>query len=90
MYNLSNEVENLEVRIKQLENLLVTSQYDMKRIATTTLNDRTFTISQSEQMFGLYMALCIETQDVWKQNRIRFFSPLFHDPKKPLHYYLPH
>lgn len=26
---------------------------------------------------GLHLALCVDTRDPWKQNRIRFFSPVF-------------
>jgi hypothetical protein len=29
-------------------------------------------------------ALVIETIDIWKQNRVRFFSPLLHDPQSPI------
>jgi hypothetical protein len=32
----------------------------------------------------LTRALCIETVDPWKQNRVRFFHPLMHNPKSSL------
>lgn len=82
--NINDQVHDITSRLKQLEELLRGSQYDMKKVATTTMNDRMHYVAQSEQMFGMYTALCVETQDVWKQNRIRFFCPLFHDPNKPI------
>lgn len=84
MINLSEQISNLEAGLKQIKALMASNQYDMKKVATTTLNDRMHFVAQSEQMFGMYTALCVETIDVWKQNRVRFFCPLFHDPTKPM------
>ena len=39
---------------------------------------------QAETLFGLYTALCIDTIDPWKQNRVRFFSPLLTKPNTPV------
>ena len=36
---------------------------------------------QPQSAYGMYLGLCVDTLDIYKQNRIRFFSPLFHDPK---------
>ncbi len=84
MFNIADQMKSMEVSLNQIKAALASNQYDMKKVATTTLNDRMHFVAQSEQMFGMYTALCVETIDVWKQNRIRFFCPLFHDPTKPM------
>lgn len=33
---------------------------------------------QSNFFFGLHLALCVDTRDPWKQNRVRYFSPVMH------------
>ncbi len=34
-----------------------------------------------EGSFGLYLGYCVDTLDVYKQNRIRFFCPFMHQPR---------
>lgn len=84
MISLCDQVAALENDMKLMKSLMQDNKYDMKKIATTTLNDRVMFVAQSEQMFGMYTALCVETIDVWKQNRVRFFSPLWHDLEMPI------
>ena len=38
------------------------------------------TIQQNVTLEGLYLALVIDTFDIWKQNRVRFFTPILHNP----------
>lgn len=77
-----NHVEMLERRLKSIENRLGGISYDMRAIAKQELVSNSTTVQQAEMQFGMYTALCIETIDIWKQNRIRFYCPLFHDPKQ--------
>lgn len=72
-------VELLERRIASLENRIGGVSYDMKAVARAELVSNSSVVEQSEMQFGLYTGLCIETIDIWKQNRIRWFSPLFHN-----------
>ncbi len=37
--------------------------------------------SQRNSYPGLHLAICIETRDPWKQNRVKYFSPILHLPK---------
>jgi hypothetical protein len=71
----------IDQRITSIENAIGGLGYEMKSIAKGEIIQNTNAISQAEVQFGLYTALCVETIDVWKQNRIRWFSPLFHDPR---------
>jgi len=74
-------VELLERRIASLENQIGGVAYNMKSVARQELVANASVMEQAEMQFGMYTALCIETIDIWKQSRVRFFSPLFHDPK---------
>src|SRR5262245_49793451 len=78
--SLAEKIHSLESRIKDLEGVLSTVGFSMQRIAQTEMQDRLRLVPQSETQFGLYTALCIETIDIWKQGRVRFFCPLYHDP----------
>lgn len=69
----------LESRVAKIEALLGGNDIGKEKIARTN-KDRIKKLKQSTSAFGLYTALCIDTIDIWKQNRIRIFSPLFHDP----------
>lgn len=74
-------VDLLERRIASLENQIGGVSYNMKSVARQELQANSAVVEQAEMQFGMYTALCIETIDIWKQNRVRFFSPLFHDQK---------
>jgi len=37
---------------------------------------------QKQSAYGLYIGLCVDTLDIYKQNRVRIFSPLFNDPEE--------
>ena len=74
------EIETLKRRIQSLENRIGGVNYRMKEMVKGELVDNSEVVEQSECQFGMYTALCVETLDIWKQNRIRWFSPLFHKP----------
>ena len=74
-------VDMLERRLASLENQIGGVSFEMKSVARQELVANSNVVEQAETQFGMYTALCVETIDIWKQNRVRFFSPLFHDPK---------
>lgn len=74
-------VEQLEKRLASLENQVGGVSYSMKSVAKQELTANAAVVEQAEMQFGMYTGLCIETIDIWKQNRIRWYSPLFHDQK---------
>lgn len=71
---------SMEQRIASLEAQLFAINDAMAR---TKLSEPPVdnTDGQPQAAYGMYLGLCVDTLDVYKQNRIRFFSPLFHDPK---------
>lgn len=74
----------MEERLRAIEQRFGSMLYDMRGVVQSELKDRMVVHQQSENQFGLYTALCIDTIDIWKQNRIRFFCPAFHDPRRPI------
>ena len=77
-------IANLELRLQAVEQRFGNMNYDMRGVVQSELNDRMVVHQQAETQFGLYTGLCIDTLDVWKQNRVRFFCPAYHDPKTPI------
>lgn len=76
-----DQLDLLERRLQSLENKIGGVSYDMKAVARQELVANSAVVEQAETQFGMYTALCIDTLDAWKQNKIRWFSPLFHDQK---------
>lgn len=74
----------LERRLLFLENKLDNSGYETKGIVHAELTSGVNIVEQAEMQFGMYTALCVDTVDIWKQNKVRFYSPLFHRPDRPI------
>ena len=77
-------IEGLNERIKTLESKLSNTGYSMKTIVQSEIAKSFKLLPQMETAFGMHTALCVDTIDPWKQNRVRFFNPLFHDPNAPI------
>lgn len=78
------DIKNLEGRLSAIENRFGGINYEMKSVVTNEISDRSRVVEQSQMQYGLYTALCMETVDIWKQNRIRWYSPIFHKKNTPL------
>ncbi len=74
----------LDERIKVLEERFSEMGFDMRGVVTSEVKKRWKTEPQAETMFGLMTAMCVDTIDPWKQNRVRFYTPLLHNPKTPI------
>ena len=74
----------LKLRVKQIEERFGDMHYDLRGVMQSELKDRLEIHVQSENQYGIWMGLCIDTIDIWKQNRIRFFCPYFHNPESPV------
>ena len=71
---MSKVLKSLMERLSYLEKQITSIHESTKEI-------RDPRVKQSITKFGIYSAICISTMDVWKQNRIQWFSPIFDDPK---------
>ena len=78
------KVEVMDSRLKALENRFYELGYDMKGLVQSEVKQSFDITPQAETQFGLFTALVVDTVDPWKQNRVRFFSPLFHNPDMPV------
>jgi len=78
------EIKALKDRIAILESRIGDIGYETKNIVTSELSSGFKVPLQDETLFGIYTALCIDTVDIWKMNRVRFFCPLLHNPNRPI------
>lgn len=84
MFIDDEKLQALENRLNYLEAKLGDSAYDTRGIVRAELTAGMSIVEQAEMQFGMYTALCVDTIDIWKQNKIRFYSPLFHRPDRPI------
>lgn len=76
-----NQLKELNNRLKSIENRLGGMTYDTQSVVRAEIVDNSQVVEQSQTQFGMYIALVVETIDIWKQGRVRWFSPLFHKVK---------
>jgi hypothetical protein len=76
-------IADLDIRLRKIEALLG-SDFTKEKIARTRSQDGGKKLKQSSSAFGIYTALCVDTIDIYKQNRVRIFCPLFHDPNSEI------
>jgi hypothetical protein len=82
--SIKEDYDKLNERLKVLENRFSELGYDMRGLVASEIKKKWRIEPQMNQMFGLTVAMCVDTIDPWKQNRIRFYSPLLHDPNTPV------
>ena len=74
------DLEAMLDRIKYLEEVVNNLGYVNKASKKRRFKSR----RTPNIMYGLTRALCIETVDPWKENRVRFYHPILHDPEAPI------
>lgn len=83
--SLPDQVEDLNNRLRVIEERLSVLGFDMKDLVSSEVKRSWRYEPQMTSMFGMVTALCINTEDPWKQNRIQFYTPDLHaedtDPK---------
>ena len=78
------QFKEVELRLKTLEQKIGQTRYDTRAVVQSELSSGIKIHMQQESLHGIYIALCIDTIDIWKMNRIRIFCPLLHNPDNPL------
>lgn len=68
-------------RLAMLEKRAKEVNYVLKNTVLTEYAKRKKFTPQPQNYFGLYVALCISTEDPLQQNRVRFYSPLLNHPE---------
>ena len=77
-------VTQLAERLSLLESRFTDMALDKKNIMQTIYKNRNRVQSQQAGMFEISRALCVETVDPWRQNRVSFFHPHLHHSKTPV------
>ncbi len=75
--NPDSVINSIFDRLHTLETALNAIGYDAKASKKRRFPSR----RQEIVLRGMTRALCVETVDPWKENRVRFFHPLLHDPQ---------
>jgi hypothetical protein len=68
------ETDVLKKKVKGL-NKIIQEIWDALNV-----NEKLSYLKSRKSLFGIYSCLCVSTIDYYKQNRIKFFSPLLHKP----------
>lgn len=82
--NINEKIADLEARLRVFEERFDEMGYSMKGVVQSEMKKKWRTLPQAQAQFGVVTALAVETVDPWKQNRVRYFCPLFHDPNTPV------
>lgn len=76
-------VRSLQNKVNTLEEFLNEISVALNQIPNTYLNKTFNSIKQNIPLNGMYTALVVDTFDIYKQNRIRYFNPILVNPKDP-------
>jgi hypothetical protein len=78
--SLPEMIQTMEQRLAQVEERFSEMGYGIKNLVQSQLSTNWHTPSQEETIYGMHTAICIDTVDIYKQGRVRYFSPLQHSP----------
>lgn len=73
-------VDDLMKRLAHLEGFVSSLGVSASNSKKRKFQEKT----QPGPIYGLTKAICVETIDPWKENRVRFYHPLLHDPEAPV------
>jgi hypothetical protein len=77
-------MSNLTDRLSSLEQRFSDVGFDMKTFVKSEVAKKWKVEPQASTMFGLSFALCVDTIDPWKQNRVRYYTPMLIKPDTPI------
>lgn len=78
--SITDFVQALNQKIASLETMVNEMGLDVQASRKTRFQVKT----QSVSINYMTRALCVDTIDPWKENRVRFFHPILHDPETPV------
>jgi len=73
-------ISMVEQRLSQMEERFSEMGYGVKNLVQSEISTNWHTPAQEETIYGMHTAICIDTVDIYKQGRVRYFSPLQHSP----------
>ena len=78
------KVDVVEQRLAQIEERFSEMGYGLKSMGQSQISTNWHTPAQEETIYGMHTAICVDTIDIYKQGRVRYFSPLQHTPNVKL------
>jgi hypothetical protein len=79
--NLHDTLQLLRHRIQTMEQRFSELGYVNRTLVQTEVKTKYTQPAQVAAYYGMHTAFCVETIDPLKQGRVRYFSPLMHDPE---------
>jgi hypothetical protein len=73
--SLMDQIESMSSRLLKLEDRVKESNQVIKDTVLSEFSKRKKYAVSPRDYFGIYLALCVDTQDPLKQNRVRYYSP---------------
>jgi hypothetical protein len=73
-------VKDLQEEVLQIKNFITELNSNLGSIVKTSVNKTFNFITQDNTVTGMYTGLVVDTFDVFKQNRIRYFNPILVNP----------
>ena len=79
--SIDEKFNTLQSAVENIQNWISSSSENLKRFAEDYTTLKWAVPNQMQMMYGLHIAICVDTIDPWKQGGVRFFSPLLHEPE---------
>jgi len=73
-------VQDLQEEVLQIKNFIKELNSNLGSIVKTSVSKTFNVITQDNTVTGMYTGLVVDTFDVFKQNRIRYFNPILINP----------
>lgn len=73
-------ISSISQRINQVEERFSAMGYGIKNLVQSEVSTNWHDAAQEETIFGMHTAICVDTVDIFKQGRVKYFSPLLHSP----------
>lgn len=77
-------IQMMDQRLAQVEERFSEVGYGLESIVQSELSTNWHAVAQPETIYGMHTAICVDTIDIYKQGRVRYFSPLMHSPNSSI------
>jgi hypothetical protein len=79
--SLMDVIDEIQSRVASIEGRFSEMGYTTKTLVQTEIKTRWKVPAQALTLFGLQLAICVDTIDPWGQGRVRWFSPHLLNPE---------
>ena len=79
-----DQSENINERLRAIEQRFEELGYSTKRLVQSHIKKNWVIPAQSETLYGMTLALCVDTKDPLSEGRVRFYSPALHSKNSPI------